>query len=106
MRSWARAALSAGTAWNARAIRLLKEVGRAIRDAVGAMASWHRGRMSHDPLYPIALAAGGGALIQIFVPSPAVRDLLRVLLQTLLGSSKPSLYDGRYGVDDDGWEDE
>lgn len=57
-----------------------------------------------DPLHPVALAAGGP--IHVLVPSLALSNAPRTVLQTLLGASTPGMYEGRYGVDDDRWEDD
>lgn len=106
MRKWAPAALAAGTALRLGLVDVIKETGRAIWDGGRWLLSWHQERMAADPLYPVALAAGGGALIQILVPSLALGNALRTVLHTLLGTSTPGLYGGRYGADDDRWEDD
>jgi len=106
MRKWALAALAAGTALRLGVVDVIKETGKAILDGGRKPLTWHRERMAADPLYPVALAAGGGALIQILVPSLALGNALRTVLHTLLGTSTPGLYGGRYGADDDRWEDD
>ena len=106
MRKWALAAMAAGTALRLGVIDLIKEAAKEVWDAGRTLLTWHRERMASDPLYPVALAAGGGALIQILVPSLALGNALRTVLHTLLGTSTPGLYGGRYGADDDRWEDD
>jgi len=106
MRKWVLAALAAGTALRLGVVDVIKETGKAILDGGRKPLTWHRERMAADPLYPVALAAGGGALIQILVPSLALGNALRTVLHTLLGTSPPGLYGGRYGADDDRWEDD
>lgn len=106
MRKWALAALAAGTALRLGVVEFIKESANAIWNAGRSLLTWHRERMTADPLYPVALAAGGGALIQILVPSLALSNALRTVLHTLLGTSTPGLYGGRYGADDDRWEDD
>lgn len=106
MKQWATTALAAGDALRTSVIKFIREAGDSLIRAARAVLVWHRERMSMDPLYPVALAAGGGALIHVLVPSLAVGNALRTVLHTLLGTSTPGMYGGRYGVDDDRWEDD
>ena len=46
----------------------------------------HERLMDTDPRYPVALAAGGGAVIKVMVSNPAVARAVTVLLADLLGS--------------------
>jgi hypothetical protein len=106
MRTWSIAALAAGAALGQGVLEVAKDAGQTILDIARAFLTWHRSRMQSDPLYPVALAAGGGALIQLFVPSLSVSNALRTVLHTLLGTSTPGLYGGRYGAQEDRWEDD
>lgn len=46
----------------------------------------HERLMDEDPRYPVALAAGGGAVVKVLVTNPAVVKAITVLLADLLGS--------------------
>ncbi len=104
MKRWAIAALATGTALRLGVVDLAREVGRIITRTTRTVLEWHRDRLSSDPLYPVALAAGGGALIQILVPSLSIANALRTVLHTMLGHSTPRLYGGGFESFDDDWE--
>lgn len=86
--------------------RFAKHASTSIVQTARTAVAWHREKLTTDPLYATALAAGGGALIQILVPSLRVANALRTVLHTMLGNSTPPLYGGRYGSLDDRWEDD
>lgn len=60
-----------------------------LREAWDALVRWHRHRLTTDPLYPVAITTGGGALISVFVTSAQVAHLLRTALQILAGGAAP-----------------
>lgn len=103
---WARAAVKAAAVLPSEVLDTAKHVVHRVTHGGQRVLSWHRTRMSTDPRYPVALAAGGGALIQVLVPNLAVGNALRTVLHTVLGTSTPGLYGGRYGVDVDRWQDD
>lgn len=63
--------------------RMLHACGEAWRSLV----RWHRHRLNTDPLYPVAITTGGGALISVFVTSSQIAHLLRTVLQIVAGAS-------------------
>ena len=104
MKRWGIAALGAGTAIRAGIHQWANEAVAECVRLVRKVLTWHRDRLSSDPLYPVALAAGGGALIQILVPSLSIANALRTVLHTMLGASTPRLYGGGFESFDDDWE--
>ncbi len=72
-----------------------------FRGAWGALVRWHRHRLSTDPLYPVAITTGGGALISVFVSSAQIAHLLRTALQILAGGAAPRNVGG--WEEDDPW---
>lgn len=59
----------------------------ACREAWRSLVRWHRHRLNTDPLYPVAITTGGGALISVFVTSSQIAHLLRTVLQIVAGAS-------------------
>ena len=106
MRTWTHVVRTARWALSRGMTDLIKAAAVAIWRMGQSVLGWHRQRMACDPLYPVALAAGGGALIQILVPSLAVSNALRTVLHTLLGTSNPDRYGRRYGAEDNRWQDD
>ena len=74
---------------------------RKLREAWGALVRWHRHRLSTDPLYPVAITTGGGALISVFVTSAQIAHLLRTALQIIAGGAVPRNVGG--WEEDDPW---
>jgi len=58
-----------------------------FRESWGALVRWHRHRLPTDPLYPVAITTGGGALISVFVTSAQIAHLLRTALQIIAGGA-------------------
>ena len=106
MRTWTTAVCATRAVLSYAVVDNIKAAALASWRTGQSVLGWHRHRMACDPLYPVALAAGGGALIQVLVPSAAVGHALRTVLHTLLGTSTAGMYGGRYRAQDDRWEDD
>lgn len=73
----------------------LFKVGRktwsAVVEALRGFQAWHSAKMRMDPVYPIALAAGSAALLDIFLPAWPASRVLKGFIGQLLGAvSMPS----------------
>lgn len=83
---------------------LAREVAQIITRTTRMVLAWHQIQTETDPQYSVALAAGGGALIQILVPSLSIANAQRPVLHTMLRASTPGLYGGGFESFDDGSE--
>lgn len=66
---------------------LARRMLHACREAWRSLVRWHRHRLNTDPLYPVAITTGGGALISVFVTSSQIAHLLRTVLQIVAGAA-------------------
>lgn len=64
---------------------------RAVVETLRGFHAWHCAKMRMDPVYPIALAAGSAALVDIFLPAWPASRVLKGFIGQLLGAvSLPS----------------